>query len=114
MDAIIIKNLAVAYRVGVPEEERSQPQRLELTIEMHLDSSEAARGDDLSHTIDYYAVTQRLLGLGSERSWKLIETLAADIASLLLSEFGAKAVTVEVRKFIIAEAAYVAVRINRP
>jgi dihydroneopterin aldolase len=113
LDTIIVKDLAVAYCVGVPETERSHPQRLLLTLELTHDFSAAAAHDDLTHTINYYAVCQRLLRFGDGRSWKLIETLAVEIAELLCSEFEAATATVEVKKFIIPEAGHVAVRVTR-
>jgi 7,8-dihydroneopterin aldolase/epimerase/oxygenase len=113
MDTIIIRDLEVLYRVGVPDEERSKPQRLLLSVEMAHDIRNAAATDDLGQTINYYAVSRRLLNLGERRSWKLIETLAEEIAGIVLGAFGATAVTVEVQKFIIPEARHVAVRIHR-
>ncbi len=113
MNKIIIKDLEVFYHVGVPEEERTQPQRLSITVEMEYDFSAATRLDNLDETIDYFAVTQRLLKLGEGRSWKLIEKLASDIADLVLRDFQALAVTVEVRKFIIPQTRFVAVKIRR-
>lgn len=112
-DTIVIQDLEVRYRVGVPDEERAHPQRLLLTVEMERDFTAAAAGDDLRETIDYYAVSRRLLALGDGREWRLIETLATDIATLILGEYGAKAVLVEVKKFILPEAAHVAVRLRR-
>ena len=106
---ISIVDLEVFYRVGVPDAERAEPQRLLLTVEMESDFSAAARSDFLGHTIDYFAVTQRLLQLGEGREWKLIETLAADIATLVVSEFKPQAVAVEVKKFIIPQARHVSV-----
>ncbi len=114
MDKIIIHDLEVFYRVGVPDEERAAPQRLLLCVEMTRDLSAAAGSDDLTRTIDYYAVTRRLLGFGQGRSWKLLEKLAADIAEMLLTGFDPSAVSVEVKKFIIPEARFVAVRLTRP
>lgn len=114
MDQIIIEDLAVDFCVGVPESERAQPQRLLLTVIMEHDFAAAAAGDDLTKTIDYYAVAQRLLGLGRGRNWKLIETLAVDIAELILREFAPSRVTVEVKKFIIHQARHVAARVTRP
>lgn len=113
MDSIVINKLEVFYRVGVPDAERTEPQRLLLTVEMDRDFTAAAVGDDLAATIDYYAVTQRLLRFGEGRSWKLIETLAEEIARTILNEFRPEAVRVEVRKFIIPETRYVAVRVER-
>ena len=113
MDTIIIRDLAVAYHVGVTEAERAQAQRLLLTLEISRDLAAAAELDALSETIDYYAVCQRLLQFGEGRSWKLIETVADDIAARVRNEFLATAVSVEVKKFVIPEAAYVAVRVAR-
>jgi len=42
MDTIIIQDLEVHYRVGVPEAERAEPQRLLLTLEMTTDFTTAA------------------------------------------------------------------------
>lgn len=114
MDKIIISDLEVFYRVGVPDAERTQPQRLLLTLEMEHDFTAAAATDDLTRTIDYYAVAQRLLHWGEGRSWKLIETLALEIVKLALEEFQATRVRVEVKKFILPEAKFVAVQAQRP
>ena len=114
MDTITIQDLEVRYHIGVPDEERVQSQRLLLTIVMEHDVRRAAAADDLTHTINYYSVSRRLLKLGEGRSWKLLETLVEEIAGMVLGEFGATAVTVEVKKFIIPEARHVAVSIRRP
>ena len=106
---ISVVDLEVFYRVGVPEEERAQPQRLLLTVEMQLDFSRAAASDSLADTIDYFAVSQKLLKFGEGKSWKLIEKLAADIREMILSTFTASHVSVEVKKFVIPQARYVSV-----
>jgi dihydroneopterin aldolase len=110
---IAIVDLEVFYRVGVPDAERARPQRLLLTIEMEADFSAAAKTDSVADTIDYFAVTQRLLKFGAGREWKLIEKLAADIADSILAEFKPQAVMVEVKKFIIPQARCVAVTLTK-
>jgi 7,8-dihydroneopterin aldolase/epimerase/oxygenase len=110
---ISIVDLEVFYRVGVPDAERAQPQRLLLTVEMETDFSAAAKSDAIGDTIDYFAVTQWLLKFGEGREWKLIEKLAADIADTVLSNFKPRAVRVEVKKFILPQARYVSVQIGK-
>jgi len=110
---ISIVDLEVFYRVGVPEAERAQPQRLLLTLELESDFSAAAKSDGIADTIDYYAVTQRLLKFGDGCEWKLIEKLAADLADMALAEFKPLSVSVEVKKFIIPEARYVSVSLQK-
>jgi dihydroneopterin aldolase len=113
MSKISIVDLEVFYHVGVPDEERAKPQRLLLTVEMDFDFSKAAESDGIGDTIDYFAVSQRLLKFGGGRSWKLIEKLAADIADMILAEFKLQGVTIEVKKFPIPEARYISVVVTR-
>ncbi len=110
---ISIVDLEVFYRVGVPDAERSQPQRLLLTVVLESDFTAAAKSDGIADTIDYYAVTQRLQKFDEGREWKLIEKLAADIADTVLAEFKPQSVSVEVKKFIIPQARYVSVALTR-
>ena len=113
MSKISLVDLEVFYRVGVPDAERAQPQRLLLTVELESDFTAAAKSDGIADTIDYYAVTQRLLKFGEGREWKLIEKLASDIADTVLKEFKPQSVFVEVKKFIIPQARYVSVSLLR-
>jgi 7,8-dihydroneopterin aldolase/epimerase/oxygenase len=110
---ISIVDLEVFYRVGVPDAERARPQRLLLTVEMKSDFSAAAKTDFIANTIDYFAVSQRLLKFGDGCEWKLIEKLAADIAGMILSEFKPQSVTVEVKKFPIPQAHHVSVKLTQ-
>ena len=113
MPQISIVDLEVFYHVGVPDEERVKPQRLLLTIEMDVDFGKAAKSDSIADTIDYFAVSQRLLEFGNGKSWKLIEKLAADIREMILSDFKPQSVSVEVKKFPIPQSRHVSVRLTR-
>jgi 7,8-dihydroneopterin aldolase/epimerase/oxygenase len=106
---ISIIDLEVFYRVGVLDAERAQPQRLLLMVEIDFDFSAAAKSDSIADTIDYFAVSQRLLKFGDKKNWKLIEKLAADICEVILSEFKPQSVSVEVKKFPIPQARHVSV-----
>ena len=114
MSHISIVDLEVFYHVGVPDAERAEPQRLLLTVELESDFSAAAKTDAIADTIDYFAVTQRLLKFGEGREWKLIEKLAADLAETILTEFKPQSVSIEVKKFIIPQARHVSVRLEKP
>jgi len=89
------------------------PQRLLLTVEMETDFAAAAASDGIADTVDYFAVTRRLLKLGEGREWRLIEKLATDIADTVLGEFQPQAVTVEIKKFIIPQARHVSVTLTK-
>ena len=113
MNEIHIDSLRVRTRIGVPDEERADEQEVEidLRIEPGVDFSEM--DDDISKTIDYAQVCERIAEVAAARPRNLIETLAADIAELVQAGFGARSVEVEVRKFILPQTRHVAVRCRR-
>lgn len=113
MASISIVDLEVSFCVGVPDEERSKPQRLLLTVEMELDVAAAVKSDRVDRSIDYGLVAQKIEGFGKERSWHLIERLASDLADMLLTDFRPDAVFVEVKKFPLPQARYVSVSLTR-
>jgi FolB domain-containing protein len=114
MGLIRIEDLEVCFHVGVPDGERSQPQRLLICLEMAHDFSAAAKSDDLEGTIDYYAVSKRVIEMGKQREWRLIEALASDVADMILKEFKPESVAVEVKKMILPETRYVSVKVLKP
>ena len=113
MSRITIVDFEVFYCVGVTDEERAKPQRLLVTVDMNFDFSSAAVSDRIEKTIDYHAVAQDLLNFGEGRSWKLVEKLVANIGDHVLAEYKPQAVMVEVKKFALPQARYVAVSLAK-
>jgi len=112
-DIIVIKDLEVWCHVGVTNEERAQRQKLLVTLEMNRDLSMASRTDQLVHTIDYQRVCEKVKQLVLEKSWRLIEAMAGDIIQCVHSNFRLTHVSVEIRKFVLPDTAYVAVHLAR-
>ncbi|MFO7705453.1 MAG: dihydroneopterin aldolase [Halopseudomonas sp.] len=88
MDQVFIKGLAVEAVIGVYDWERSIVQPLVLDLEMGWDIREAAAGDDLGATLDYAAVSTRVLGYVAASQFLLVEALAEHVAALVMEEFG--------------------------
>lgn len=112
-DKIIIEEIEIPFRIGVPDEERAKPQRLRLSIVIEHPLQTAALSDDLAQTIDYGALAEELASFGKGKEWKLLEGLAHDLALWILRRFGAERVSVESKKFILPNARHVAVRLTR-
>lgn len=112
-DEIEIRRLAVETHIGVPDEERSEPQTLWLTVRMRPSQGFHGLQDKVANTVDYYEVSLRLANLAAERPRHLIETLATEIAEFLLSTYPLYYVEVEVEKRILPNADSVSVRIRR-
>jgi len=113
-DQIHIEALEVHSRIGVPDEERAEPQRLTVTLTLEPNMDFRALDDRIAATVDYAAVCEAVKALAAVRPRKLVETLADEIAAALLAHFPIQRLTVEVRKFILPETAYVSIRIDRP
>ena len=112
-DEIRIEELELLARVGVPDEERAQPQRLTVSVIVQPRNHFGELADDLSRTIDYATICAALREFVSGREDKLIETLANEMAEHLLRRFELVRVELELRKFILPETKYVAVRVTR-
>jgi FolB domain-containing protein len=113
MSRITIVDLEVHCSVGVTEEERAQPQRLLITVDLKFDFTSAAISDRIEKTINYQAVAEDVLKFGENRSWKLLEKLVMNLADALLARFRPESVLVEAKKFTIPQARYVAVSVTR-
>jgi 7,8-dihydroneopterin aldolase/epimerase/oxygenase len=112
-DAILVCGLELSAHIGVPDEERAEAQRLTLNLVLRPASPLSHLGDDLNRTVDYYALTRRVRQLTGARPRKLIETLAEEICTCVLEEFSVRTVEVELRKYILPDTEYVAVRLFR-
>jgi FolB domain-containing protein len=113
MSKISIVELEVFYCVGVTDQERAQPQRLLITVDMNVDFTSASVSDRIEKTINYQEIADDLLKFGQGRSWKLLEKLVANIADLIMARYKPLAVMVEVKKFSIPKAKHVAVSLTR-
>ena len=110
MSEIRIKSLRVPTYIGVPEEERAEPQEVEIDIIITGQTSFAEMGDDISRTIDYAEVCEKVARLAAEKPRRLIETLADEVGKMIILDYPANSVDVEVRKFILPNTESVSVR----
>lgn len=112
-DSIIVSGLELSCFIGVPDSERAEIQRLTLELCLVPVNGFQNLDDDLARTVDYFALTRRLKHLAMERPRKLVETLAEEVCACVLSEFPVRRVRVELRKYILADTEFVAVRMER-
>ena len=97
-DRIIIKDLRMSATVGVNRWEKAAPQVVAVDLEIALDAAKAAATDRIADTVDYKRVSRAVADLASSRPFELVETLAEEIAALILKEHGAPWVKVTARK----------------
>jgi dihydroneopterin aldolase len=112
-DEIHIEQLDVFTRVGVPEEERANPQRLTVSISFWSYQQTSNLADHIEQTVNYSTVAEETKNFLREQSVNLIETLAERLASHLLKSFPIQKVTIELRKFALQDTKYVSVTVTR-
>ncbi len=113
-DLIRIVDLEVWTHIGVPDAERAHSQRLLISLDMTIDSfAHAASTDNVAWTVDYAEVSRHVQQLATRKPRKLIETLAEEIAADLFKGFPIRTLAVEVKKFVLPDTQYVAVKIER-
>ena len=112
-DSIFISNLELMARIGITEEERAKPQRLTVSIAIFPKHDFSKLNDRIENAVDYAVVCEKVRSLISASANNLIETLATGIAQMLLGQFPVDAVEIELRKYILPETDYVAVKLRR-
>lgn len=112
-DTIEIRRLKVSTHIGVPDEERADPQILWITLKMIPSQGFDGLADEISRTIDYAAVALEIQALAASKPRKLIETLAIESADHLLSNHPLRSVSITIEKHILPDTECVAVHLTR-
>lgn len=114
MDRVFISDLRIETIIGIFDWERVRPQVVRLDLEMAWDNRPAAASEDIALALDYAAVAQRVKQCVLEGQFLLVETMAEQVAKILMQEFASPWVRVRVAKPGAVEgAAEVGVQIER-
>ena len=100
-DTVKLHTLSFTCRLGVPESERAAPQPVQADVTFTPELPFGEMADDITKTIDYDALSRRLIELAQVEPTVLLETLAHKLAVCCVREFGASAATVQLRKFVL-------------
>ena len=87
MDIVFIRELRIETVIGIYEWERKIKQPVVLDLEMGADIARAAASDAIQDTLDYKAVSKRLIAFVEASEFQLVETLAERCARIVLDEF---------------------------
>jgi 7,8-dihydroneopterin aldolase/epimerase/oxygenase len=79
--ALRVRGLRLLSNVGVSDEERAAPQELVVAVEVELPGALYPKTDELSAAADYAAVVRIAERVAQERPYRLLETIALEIAS---------------------------------
>jgi 7,8-dihydroneopterin aldolase/epimerase/oxygenase len=97
-DRIYLRDLRTETIVGIYDWERKIRQTVAFDFEFPGDIRRAAKSDKIDDTLNYKAVAKRVLAFVETSEYHLVETLAEEVARLILREFSVEWVKVTLNK----------------
>lgn len=114
MDVIFIEQLSVFTTIGVYEWEQVCQQKLLIDIEMGWNNRKAAASDNVNDCLNYAEVSEAIITHVEQGKFALVERVAEELASLLMTRFASPWVRIKVSKpNAVAQATHVGVIIER-
>ena len=98
MDKVFIEALEIEALIGIYDWERRIRQPLLFDIEMAFDNRIPAASDAIVDTLNYKAVSKRVVEVVSQSDFGLVETLAERVAAVILDEFAVRQVKLKLSK----------------
>ncbi len=97
-DHVFLRGLTFVTIIGVLPEERYQPQPLVVDATLTVDLAPAAESGDLSDTVDYAGICSEVEAHCHSAQAFLLETLADELARLILNDVRIQSVTLRLTK----------------
>ena len=98
MDKLILKGIRFHGHHGVPEAERQVGGHYEVDATLGCTLVKSGETDALPDTVNYAEVVSRIVDIGTQQSFQLIEALAEKIASVILEQFAVEEIHLTVKK----------------
>ena len=93
-----LKNIVLYGYHGLFQSEREKGQNFEIDVEYFYDIDGSQLNDDIENTIDYTEIYNTVKAIFQKKKYKLLESLAMEIASTLKKEFSLLVCRVKIRK----------------
>ncbi len=113
MDAIRLRGVRAYGRHGCDPGERERRQLIEVDIVAEIDLRAPQRSDDVTQTMDYASLHERLVRVVATTSHALLERLAGDLLAEVFVDSRVKRAKVTVSKPQILEGATPSVTLDR-
>ncbi len=86
-DEIVINGLEFYAYHGASDEEQQVGHRYTIDARLEVDTHRAGDTDRLGDTVSYSRAARRMVEVGTQEQFRLLEALGARIAAVVLSEF---------------------------
>ena len=97
-DCVFVRGLEFEGNHGYTAAERRGTRRFRVNLTLELALGAAAASDRIADTVDYWKVSEIVVGLGTKSTYKLLEALAGAIGAKIQELYPQAAVSIEVEK----------------
>ena len=97
-DRIYLRDLRTETIIGIYDWERKIRQTVSFDFEFPIDIRRVAKSDRIEDTLNYKSVAKRVLAFVEQSEYHLVETLAEEVARLILRDFSVEWVKVTLNK----------------
>jgi dihydroneopterin aldolase len=97
-DAVFVTGIEFEASHGYTAAERRATRRFRCAVELQRDLSASSRSDRLQDTIDYRHVCAMVMEIGTTRTFKLIEALAATMLDAIAAAYPGTTITLTLEK----------------
>jgi dihydroneopterin aldolase len=98
MDIIFLRDMKVDAVIGIWDWERKIRQTVSIDLDMAADIRKAAATDSVEDTLNYKSVAKRVQEFVGNSDFQLVETLAEQLAAIVIDEFDIPWVRVRLSK----------------
>ena len=114
MDKIVLTDLRVDAVIGIWDWEKRNSQSISIDLEMQTDTKKISQSDSIEDALDYKAVSKRAKQFIQDSQFNLIETLAENLAQIILEEFDVQWLKLSISKpYAIRDSKNIGVCIER-
>lgn len=87
MDKVFIQGLSIQTTIGFFQWEKEIKQTLVIDLAMGWNTATAAENDELSKTLDYAEISEKIAIFANDNPVDLLETLAERLAKYLMASY---------------------------
>ncbi len=98
MDIVYIRDLKIPTIIGIYDWEREIKQTVSIDLDMSFSIKAAAASDKIEDALNYKEVAKRIIDFVEGSSFQLVETMAEQIAKIVMQEFKVKWLRLDLSK----------------
>jgi 7,8-dihydroneopterin aldolase/epimerase/oxygenase len=98
LDCVFVRGLEFEGNHGYSAAERRGTRRFRVNLTMRLPLGNASESDRISDTVDYWKVSDIVVSLGTQSTFKLLEALAGAMATEIHKSYPKIEIEIEIEK----------------